>query len=200
MKPVNKIALVFLCAALCVLIAGGNLLAADAKGESNWRETYDLVLRWANFLILAFLIVKFARTPLKDFLKGQKEKLAAEIGKKEKEKERATAEVKDIMTALNESETRFASLKERIVVQGKKKKEQIVDAAKAQSRQLLEETKKRVKYQIEQAKQQLKAELVDTAIELAMDRLPREMTGEDNEKFFDQFLREAQGSSSQHIL
>jgi len=199
MKPGNKIALVFLCAALCVLIAGGNLLAADAKGESNWRETYDLVLRWANFLILAFLIVKFARTPLKDFLKGQKEKFAAEIGKKEKEKERATAEVKDIMTALNESETRFADLKERIVEQGKKKKEQIIDAAKAQSRQLLEETKKRVKYQIEQAKQQLKAELVDTAIELAMDRLPREMTGEDNEKFFDQFLREAQGSS-QHIL
>jgi F-type H+-transporting ATPase subunit b len=197
MKRVNKIAFISLFAVLSVLFMGGDLIAAEEAG--GWRETYDPVLRWVNFLILAFLIVKFARTPLKDFLKGQKEKLSAEIGKKEKEKEKATAEVKDIMTALNESETRFADLKERVVEQGKKRKDQIIEDTKEQSRQMLEETKKRVKYQIEKAKQQLKAELVDTAVELAMDRLPREMTGEDNEKFLDQFLRGAQGSS-QHIL
>lgn len=192
MKRVNKIALISLFAVLSVLFVGGDLIAAEEAG--GWRETYDLALRWGNFLILAFLIVKFARTPLKDFLKGQREKLAAEISKKEKEK--ATIEVQDIMTALNESEIRFADLKERIIEQGKKRKDLIVEDAKDQSRQMLEETKNRVKHKIEQAKKQLKAELVDTAIELALDQLPREVTDEDNEKFLDQFIREARGGGA----
>ena len=41
--------------ALCLHVAGGEVLAADG----NWRPVYDLVMRWVNFLILAFLLFKF---------------------------------------------------------------------------------------------------------------------------------------------
>lgn len=193
MKRANKIILITLVAVLSVPIMGGILMAAEETGD--WRETYDMILRWVNFLILAFLIVKFARTPLKDFLEGQKEKLRAEIKSKEKVKEQTIAEVNDILRVLDESETRFSDLKDRIVEQGRKRKEQIVENAKVQSRQMLEETKKRVQHQMEQAKMQLKAELVDTATEMAMDRLLREVKADDHEKFLNQFLKEVQSSS-----
>jgi len=194
MKRNNKIAWIFLCAMVCLLIPGTDLFAAEEAG--GWRETYDLVLRWVNFIILASLIVKFARTPLKDFVKGQREKIATDIRKKEKEKDKTTAEVEKIKTALNEGEARFKDLKDRIVEQGKKRKEQIVEEAKMQSRQRLAETRKRVEHQILEAKKRLKAELVDIAVEQALQRLPKEITSEDNQKFLGQFLSNTQAQSS----
>lgn len=194
MKRINKIAWISLCAMVCLLIPGTDLFAAEEAG--GWRETYDIVLKWINFIIFAALIIKFARTPLKDFLKGQREKFAAEIRKKEKEKGTATAEVEEIKTALHEGETRFKDLKDRIVEQGKKRKEQIVGEAKEQSRQMLAETQNRVENQILEAKKRLKAELVDTAVELALQRLPKEITSEDNQKFLYQFLSNTHAQSS----
>ena len=194
MKRINKIAWISLCAMVCLLIPGTDLFAAEEAG--GWRETYDIVLKWINFIIFAALIIKFARTPLKDFLKGQREKFAAEIRKKEKEKGTATAEVEEIKTALHEGETRFKDLKDRIVEQGKKRKEQIVGEAKEQSRQMLAETQNRVENQILEAKKRLKAELVDAAVELALQRLPKEITSEDNQKFLYQFLSNTHAQSS----
>ncbi len=194
MKRINKIAWISLCAMVCLLIPGTDLFAAEEAG--GWRETYDLVLKWVNFIILASLIVKFARTPLKDFVKGQREKIAADIRKKEKDKDTATAEVEEIKTALKEGEARFKDLKDRIVEQGKKRKEQIVEEAKEQSRQMLVETQKRVENQILEAKKRLKDELVDTAVEQALQRLPKEVTSEDNQKFLGQFISGTHAQSS----
>ena len=194
MNRINKIAWISLCAMVCLLIPGSDLFAAEET--DGWRVTYDKVLMWVNFIILAALIFKFARTPLKDFLKGQGEKIAADIRKKEKEKDTAVAEVEEIRTALNEGEARFKNLKDRIVAQGKLKKEQIIEDAKAQSRQMLAETQKRVETQILEAKNRLKAELVDAAVELALQQLPKEVTSEDNQKFLDQFLSDTQVQSS----
>ncbi|HIJ57623.1 MAG TPA: ATP synthase F0 subunit B [Deltaproteobacteria bacterium] len=194
MKRINKIAWISLCAMVCLLITGTDLFAAEEAG--GWREKYDLVLKWVNFIILASLIIKFARTPLKDFLKGQREKLAADIRKKEKEKDTAAAEVEEIKTALNEGEARFQDLKDRIVEQGKKRKEQAVEEAKEQSRLMLVETQKRVENQILKAKKRLKAELVDAAVELALQRLPKEITSEDNQKFLGLFLSDTHAQST----
>ena len=194
MKRFNKIAWISLCAMVCLLIPGADLFAAEEAG--GWRETYDLVLKWVNFIIFAAVIIKFARTPLKDFVKGQREKIAADIRKKEKDKNTAVAEVEEIKTALKEGEARFKDLKDRIVNQGKKRKEQIVKEAKEQSRQMLVETQKRVENQILEAKKRLKAELVDAAVERALQWLPKEITSQDNQKFLNRFLSDTHTQSS----
>jgi F-type H+-transporting ATPase subunit b len=175
-------------------MTGADLFAAEDAG--GWRETYDLVLKWVNFIILAALIFKFARIPLKDFLKGQSEKLAANIRKKEEEKDAAVSEVEEMKAALSEGEVRFKDLKARILEQGKRRKEQIILDAEEQSRQMLLETRKRMENQILEAKKQLKAELVDVAVEKALERLPKEIAPEDNQKFLDHFLIDTQAQRS----
>ncbi len=152
------------------------------------RTTYDSIMRWVNFAILAFLIIKFLRTPLKNFAKGLQEKVTSELRRKEQQKEAADDAVKEIRNALNSSEARFVSLKDRIVAQGEKKKQQIIEDGKAQSRQMLTDAKIQVENQIHQAKNRLKSELVEVAIVLAIERLPEEITEEDNRKLIDNFL------------
>ena len=186
MKRTKKVIWISLLAMGSFLLPGTDLLAAEEAG--GWRETYDMVLKWINFIILAAVIFKYARIPLKDFLKGQSEKLAADIRKKEKEKDEASTEVEGIKAALSEGEARFQDLKTRILEQGKKRKEQIVRDAEEQSRQMMIETRKRVESQILEAKRRVKAELVDAAVEKALQHLPKEITSEDNERFLKQFF------------
>jgi F-type H+-transporting ATPase subunit b len=186
MKRFNSIVLVLLCGAAWWFGAGNEVLAAGTDG--GWRSTYDLILRWINFGILAFILLRVGKTPFKNFLSGQKEKLANELKRKEEEKEAATNEVKEIEDALKDAEIRFAAIKDRIVEQGEKQKQRIIEGAKMQSRQIIEDAKRRVDGQILQAKQRIKSELVESAVELAMKRLPKEITEEDNQRLLEQFL------------
>jgi len=159
-----------------------------AEKTTKWRPTYDLILRWINFGIIVFIINKYAKTPLMNFLRGQKEKLAKEIKLLEEDKDNITEKVNETRKVLDESEVRFAELKDRIVQQGERKKQEIVESAQQQSRSMLEDANRRIDFLILQSKNSFKAELIDAAIELATERLPQQITEKDNEKFIDQYM------------
>ena len=186
MKRWINIAWFFLFVSVGLFAFGTDALAAEA--DPGWRETYDLALRWINFVILAFIIVKYARTPLKNFIIGQRQNLVRELERKETEKKAITEKVDAVIAELKESETRLESLKERIIAQGKRKRQQIIDSATEQSRQMLSDIKKRMDSQIFQAKHEFKSELVEVAVALAMDKLPQVINEKDNQIFLDNFL------------
>jgi len=162
--------------------------ALAAETSSGWRPIYDFILRWINFGIIVFVIVKYGKTPTMNFLRGQKDKLAQEINLLEYEKENATAKIKEILKAVDESDVRFSELKGRIIKQGEKKKTEIIESAQNQSRMMLEDAKRRIATHFMQAKNEFRGELIDRAMNMAMERLPKEITPEDNDKFTRLFL------------
>ena len=69
MRAVKKIAGIgglMVALLISIHLLGTEALAADNSG--NWRPVFDLVMRWLNFGIIVFIIIKYARTPVKDFL------------------------------------------------------------------------------------------------------------------------------------
>lgn len=189
MKHMDKIGAIFfylIAMVLSVHFLGHDALAAEKS--RSWRPIYDIILRWINFGIIVFVIVKYAKTPIMNFLRGQKDKLAQEINRLEKEKEDVEAKIKETLKAVDESEVRFSELKDRIVQQGEKKKTEIIESAQSQSKIMLEDAKRRVDAHFLQAKNEFRAELIDKAMDMATDRLPGEITSEDNDKFTRLFL------------
>ena len=176
----------FLIVAVGLFGFANDVMATDS--EQGWRSTYDMILRWINFGILVFIIVRFTRAPLKSFLFSQKENIIRQLNRREEEKEAASKRVNEVIEKLKESEARMEVMKNRLIEQGEKRKQQIIDDAKDQSRQIIDDAKRRVRSQILQAKQQLKSELVDSAVALATKRLPKEITQEDAQKFIDRFI------------
>jgi F-type H+-transporting ATPase subunit b len=150
-------------------------------------------MRWLNFGIIVFILVKYARTPIRDFLLSRREEVAREIERIEGKKEEANQKIQDAARMLDESEVRFARIKERLIQEGEIKKQKIIEDARQESKILLESTKKRLENQLVDAKKAFKSELVDMAVSLAMKRLPDEITAEDNQKLTDQFLAGASG-------
>jgi F-type H+-transporting ATPase subunit b len=189
MRCVNKIILISCCiitGLLSLHFLGHDAVAAEKA--SSWRPTYDLILRWINFGIIVFLVVKYGKTPIMNFLRGQKEKLAREIKRLEDKKQGITADIEETLKTIDESEVRFAELKERILRQGEQKKEAIIQTAQTQSKTMLEDAKRRIDTYFIQAKNKFRAEMIDRAIDLAMERFPKEITAEDNEKLTVEYL------------
>jgi len=134
------------------------------------------------------VLIKFGGPPLKDFLQGRKEELAREIKKVEDEKEKLEGRIKEALKTLAESDSRFVELKARIIEQGEKGKQKIIEKAQTQSRIMMEGAKQKIDSQIKQAKNMLRAEMVDSAIALAFERLPEVITDEDSLRFVDSYL------------
>ena len=150
---------------------------------------YNLVMRVINFAVLALIIIKYARTPIVNFLKGKREEISTEIKEMEAKKKEAETNISETYKMLENSSLRFDKLKERIIRQGEKKKQSIIDNAKNESRIMLEGSKRKIGNQIRQAKNKFRSELIDSAVDLAMKKLPNEVKDKDNQKLLDQFLK-----------
>ena len=164
-------------------------LAADSSGD--WRPIFDLVMRWVNFFILAFLLVKFSRLPIKNFLEGKKEDIARDIEELEADKKQKLREIDESRKQIENSKERLSQLKKTIIAQGEKNKIKIIEDAEQESKILLESAKQKIESRITDAREVLKAELVDDAIALAMKKLPEIITDQDNQKFIDAFIKSA---------
>ena len=186
MKIRKKIILISLLAGLLCVYFGGQAFASE--GADNWRHTYDLVMKWLNFGILAFVIYKFGKPPLMNFLHGQKDLLVHEIGSMENEKSLLDDKVKKIQDILDQGESYYTDLKERIVRQGEKRREELIEEARIQSKIMMEASKQKINNHIIQAKENFKAEMIDAAIDMASKKLPNKITDDDNQNFIDNYF------------
>jgi F-type H+-transporting ATPase subunit b len=182
----------FLIAVFAVLLFGVTDAMA-AETTSGWRFTFDLVMRWVNFVIIAFVLVKFGRKPIKDFLSNRREKIDQQIKKYEQQKEAAGEKITEANQMLKDSAARFEKIKTRIIEDGEKRKQQIIEDARQESMILLAATRHKIEYQIVEATNLIRSEMIDSAIALAEQRLPEEITAVDEQKLIDHFMESTAG-------
>ena len=194
MRRNNQI-LLFGCYSIAVItvLLLGSTDALAAETTKNWRSTFDVVMRWLNFVIIAFVLVKFGRKPIKDFFANRRQEIDHQIKKYEQQKEAAEEKIAEATQMLNNSIARFEKIKMRIVEDGEKKKQQIIEGARQESRILLEGTKQRIENQIVGAGNLIRSELIESAIALAEKRLPEEITAVDEQKLLDHFMESTAG-------
>ncbi|MDZ7580520.1 MAG: ATP synthase F0 subunit B [Deltaproteobacteria bacterium] len=183
---IRRPGLITLTALLFFLIGAVEVLAAEGGG--GWRPTYDLIMKWVNFGILAFIFFKFARQPLKNFLSDKSNEVSLQIEKLEGEKDRLSQRVREAETELEENVVRLEELKERIVQMGERRKLEIIEAARQESRMLIESAKHRMEGRIISARNALRTEMVDAAAEKALEKLPGLVTADDNQRLLEQFI------------
>jgi F-type H+-transporting ATPase subunit b len=168
------------------LLSGVDAWAVESAG--GWRPMYDLVMRWVNFGILAFILVKYGRVPIKNFLQSRQADIARQIESLEQEKTKVLFEVDQNLQAIEDSQERFAAMKERIMRQGEKRKQEIIDAGQRESEILIDSSKRKIQYKILKAEDRLRSELIDAAFALALERLPQFVNASDQERSLEHFF------------
>jgi len=194
MKPlVTKARFICIGAVGMLVVLLGTQPAAAADSPDGWRKTYDLILLWINFGIFVFLMLKFLRKPLKKFISDKQSELERKISRLEDEKNEVEKKIEDILKATDESQAEFDLLKQKIIEQGEIKKRGIIEDARQKSRVMVEQTQLRVQNRIHHARKTLRDELVDAAFEVALEKLPRIMTAEDNLNLIQDYIAGAVG-------
>ena len=189
MKPgFCKICLSWLVLFILCLAFGLVPVGMAAESGDGWRATYDLVMRWVNFLILVGIIVKFGRRPLMSFLNGSKEEIAYELRRLEEAKAAVLQEVGKMRQQIEQSEIRYEEMKERIIRQGRSRKQAIIDDARRESQMLMDGSRDHIENRLRSAKRKLRAEIIDLAVDKAMQKLPAMVTEQDHRKLLERFL------------
>ena len=191
MKGVRKIGILF------IFLFGSSiaflLFAAAAwanEGETGWRGSYDVIMMWINFAILAFVLIKFGRSPIKSFFSNQRETISRKISQIEEEKAANAAQILQAHNLMQESSQRFAQIKAKIIAEGEQKKQAIIDDARRESRLMFDQVNFWIDRHTQQAGEKLKSEVIDEAMAMVMEKLPQVLTPEDNQKFIGLFLNE----------
>jgi F-type H+-transporting ATPase subunit b len=162
-----------------------------AAADRGWRPVYDVVMLWINFGILVFLILKLLRRPLANFFQERRDEMALELRRIEGDKERAVARVNEAREEMAQSMARLEAVREKIVQEGVLAKEEMIQDAQEHSRVLIEEARRRIDNHLYLAKQQFKEELIDLAMDLALARLPREVSDQDHQRYIERYLKAA---------
>jgi F-type H+-transporting ATPase subunit b len=162
--------------------------ALGAETSANWRPTYDLVMRWLNFGIMIILFFKYARKPLTAFLKGKSRQIEESIKRVEEEKEAIKTRIDEILNARKKGREHLHQIRDRFISQGELKKQKIIDDAKKESHLLLESAKQKIEFEITTARDRLQIEMVDQAIDQAIQQLPQLMTGQDTQNSLKVYL------------
>jgi F-type H+-transporting ATPase subunit b len=194
MRPIRQI--VIYCGYLISVVTALAVSCPDAlaaETTQNWRSVFDLVMRWLNFVIIAVVLFKFGRKPIKDFLANRREEIDYQIKKFEQQKQAAEEKVREATEMLNDSVARFEKIKQRIVEDGEKKKHQIIEDARKESQMLLAATQRKIQNQVVEAKNLIRSEIIDSAIALAQKRLPDEITAADENKLIEHYMEMAAG-------
>jgi F-type H+-transporting ATPase subunit b len=175
---------------LAILLIGicwvSNAWATEGSGFT--RETWDIIWRWVNSIILFGVIIKFGRRPMVNFLEKQKEDVAQSINKLEERKRAAEESLQESQRQLAASEERLATIKNKIVADGENRKAQLIVDAQEESRMMLQAAQVRIDQQIREMHAHVKAELIDAATQIALTKLPGMLTGEDEDRLFDQWM------------
>jgi F-type H+-transporting ATPase subunit b len=166
--------------------------ALAAEGADGWRPLYDIVMRWVNFAILAAIIFKFGRKPLKEFALGKSRQISDELKQLEGQKAALEEKVRQAQQDLDDSSRRLEQIKERIVQEGHKQKAAILDEARVESQLYLESTRRKINNRLLHAHNRLRSEMIDLAFNQALARLPQFVTDADNRELIDAYLRRAE--------
>jgi F-type H+-transporting ATPase subunit b len=176
--------------ALVLVLAAGCLLpATTAMAAGDWRPTYDIVMMWVNFVILAAVLVKLLRRPLSSFLKTQRDDVRKTLEALESEKGRIEEEIRSLQQMLKDRQEKAHDMHKRIVSLGEDERHEIITAAKDEAARRLLKARQLMDAHYREACDRLRGELIDSAVARAMEELPKHMTPEVEQILKDRFLR-----------
>ncbi len=171
---------------MVMLVTASEAMGADTS--INWRPTYDLVMRWLNFGILIVLFFRYARKPLAAFLNGKSRQIQENIKKIEEEKEAIKVRISELLKERKAGREHLQRVREKVISQGELKKQAIIDDARNESRLLLASAQRKIEHEITSARETLKREIVDQAVDLAIQKLPQLMTDQDTQNSLKAYL------------
>jgi F-type H+-transporting ATPase subunit b len=169
----------------------------DAEGEHAAEGGHDqsiggmiLGLGWpiANFIIFCGVIYYFGNGPLKEYLATRSATIRKDLVEAAELKATATAQLASIEQKLQALPGELDKLRTRGAEEITSEEKRIAAAAEADRQRLLEQTRREIDLQVRLAKKDILEHAADLSVQLAGERIKKEITPEDQARLVDQYL------------
>ena len=183
-----------LVSVLVLALVGGLALSAFAaeerQGTSSFKKTWMKIWEVLNFLILAFLVFKLLRDPVKNFFRGRTEMLRQKIAEAEGASIEAERELKEVESRFEMLDEEIQRLQQTITEQGERGRDKIISDAKQTAEYMLEKAKFESEMMMREAKIRLRREVTNEAVRLAEESIKKEIGKKEQERLVDEYLQD----------
>ena len=174
--------------------------AAEAAHEGATLSIGGMIigLAWPiiNFVVFCGLLYYFLNGPLKDYFTTRSAAIRKDLVEAAELKATATAQLASIDQKLNALPVELDALRKRGADEIAAEEQRIAAAATAERERLLEQTRREIDLQVRLAKREILEHAADLSVQLATDRLKREITPEDQARLVDRYLEQVKGEKA----
>lgn len=165
----------------------GQAWAAGGAGHHAPPIT-DVIFPALNFLIYAFIIVKFALPAVRGFLKSRREEVIATMSQASAKKAAAQALVDEYKTKLASVDRELQTLQAMLRDEGERDKARLISDANAMAAKIKADAMVLADQEVKMARQQIREEMALQAEAAARSLLQRHLSAADQNRLADEFI------------
>jgi F-type H+-transporting ATPase subunit b len=186
---------------LSMLLAVSCLLSASIAFATGGEEgsagaiAKDYLWKIINFGILFFIIFKFGKKPLQDFLKKRTELIEKSLKEAKEAKELAQKALAEVEERLEGKDREIDEIVSSARESGEKEKARLIEEGSRMKEKILGQARTNIAYEVKKAKETIKEEAAAIAIELAEKKLKEKLTEEAQFKLLEESLAKIEGKN-----
>ena len=180
---------------IAVVVAILLAFAADAHAAESVHhdESFGAMIRgmaWpvANFIIFIGVLYYFFNKPFADYLAGRSSSIRKDLVEAAELRNNANAQLASIEQKLQALPGELNALRTRGAEDIKAEEQRIAAQAAADRERLLEQTRREIELQVRLAKKEILEHAADLSVQLATERIRKEITPEDQGRLVDRYL------------
>jgi F-type H+-transporting ATPase subunit b len=152
-----------------------------------------------NLLLLLSVIVYFARKPVQDFFAGRRTEIEGKLEGAAAELSEAEATYAKWQRRLLELETELEEIRAKSRQRAESERERILADAHTAAERIRRDATAAVDQELRSARAALREEATQLAIEIAAERLQREVTDADRDRLLDEFIERVESEPSRAV-
>ena len=162
---------------------------AAGGAEHHAPSITDVIFPALNFLIYAFIIVKFALPPVRSFLKNRRDEVVATMAQASAKKAAALALVDEYKAKLAALDQQVRSLQATLRDEGERDKAKLVGEANAMAAKIKADASILADQEVKMARQKIREDMAIQAEATARALLQRNLSVDDQNRLADEFIQ-----------
>lgn len=163
--------------------------AAEHGAEHHAPSINDIWFPLGNFLIYAYILVKFALPPVRDFLKTRREEVVSTIAQAAAKKQAAETLVRDYQTKVAGLDEEIQNMQGALRDEGERERARLVAEAEALTVRIKQDALFLADQEVKIARQQLRQEMANQAEATARALVERNLSAADQNRLAEEFIQ-----------
>jgi F-type H+-transporting ATPase subunit b len=150
----------------------------------------DMLVQLFFFILLLFLVGKFAWGPVMNMMKKREEYVANEIEAAENSRQEAEKAAKEATDQLKQMKLEAQKIIEDAKTAGVKQEQDIIEAARQEAERIKKSAQQDIQNEKEKALQALQEQVASLSVLIASKVIEKELSAQDQEKLINEYIKE----------